>query len=56
MQGGVEEDGTSSEDTDWLRPRHFAGIYWGTNRVEAQFTSNKSDNFIFSEVGHGNSD
>jgi hypothetical protein len=52
----VEGNGTTSEDGDRLRRRHFAGIHWSTNRIVAHSISNKSDNFIFSEVGHGNSE
>jgi hypothetical protein len=53
---GVEGNGTSSEDAGWLRPRRFAGINWRSNRIAAQLFNNKSDNLIFSEVCHGNSE
>jgi hypothetical protein len=53
---GVEGNGTSSEDADGLRPRHFAGINGRSHRMAAQLFNNKSDNLIFSEVCHGNSE
>jgi hypothetical protein len=53
---GVEGNGTSSEDADWLRPRHFAGINGPSNRIAAKLFNHKSDNLIFSEVCHGNSE
>jgi hypothetical protein len=52
----VEKNGTTSEDADRLRRRHFAGIHWRTNRIVAHSISNKSDNFIFSKAAHGSSD
>jgi hypothetical protein len=53
---GVEGHGTSSEDADWLRPWHFGGFNWRSNRIAAQLFNNKFDNLIFSEVRHGNSE